>query len=278
MAALLPETLCEATLEFVRYVDQRVETFELRSAGRDTESLDALFLGAVDDIYKHLAPSGQSASLSRMPAWVAQRFRYFLAAWADEYMIRALGEKLPTRAIGAIEARTFGTREAGERVFALIDDLLAEQGEAADALLPSVNWIFALGFAGQYRDENQASDLRVYRDRVAAYAFAVRSPQSSEPTALKASLGRAPSAPLLLLVTAACWLIAMCISSLYFWQTVKWNETAALVVPVAADAPMQTASSGASAELTPRTLPESGDRELTDPHVSGENRLAAETQ
>lgn len=220
--ASLAHILVDATIDFVRYTGERIRVLEpamTDPAGADAE---ALFTGACDDIQSWIAPVLENGFAHRIARPVVQQFCYFLAAWADEYVIHVLGDRVPPGALAAIEARLFGTREAGERVFVMVDRLLAERSEAGELLLPSVSWIFALGFTGQYGDDTDDSGLRRYRDRLGPYqlvseggaAPGYREPERDRP--------RRRYSAFIWCLTLAVWLVVMCACS---WKFVGTPDT-----------------------------------------------------
>ena len=101
-----------------------------------------------------------------------RNFQFLLAAWADEVMIKMLGqERLPLAQHGGIERAIFGTVHAGNEVFEKIKRML-ERRTMDDICLAAAYWLILVqGFEGRYIGGVNSTDLSRYTSGLQAIAL-----------------------------------------------------------------------------------------------------------
>jgi type VI protein secretion system component VasF len=113
-------------------------------------------------------------------------FQYLLAAWADEAMIKMLGQgRLTMAQHGSVERGIFGTTHAGDEFFHKITHML-ERRNMDDICLAAAYWLALMqGFEGRYIGGAGASELR--RSARAIQAISLQKIVLPDATKLRAS-------------------------------------------------------------------------------------------
>lgn len=161
-----------------------------------------------------------------------REFKFLLAAWADEAMIKTLGQdRLPIAQHGSIERSIFGTVHAGDEFFHKIMRML-ERRNIDDISLAGAYWLALVqGFEGRYIGGVGATELRRYVNALQAIALqkivlpdtpkpqTIESIQSPVPVFTRIGLSIKPK----ILLSISIGLLLLCLISL----EVHWNSRTA---------------------------------------------------
>lgn len=107
--------------------------------------------------------------LERHEALDGQRepeFHYALAAFADEVFLTLDWPHRTAWRSQVVEAQRFGSRAAGERVFAQVDALLQADAPGGAPMAAVYLMMLGLGFRGRYRGAAQDAQIELRRERL----------------------------------------------------------------------------------------------------------------
>lgn len=174
----LQSGLAEQFQDFCKFLDERINALTTQLEPAPTTVDSSFVIPAMSEQFAQLITeidrAGQIVS-QRQPelADTAVRdFKFLLAAWADEAMIKMLGqERLPITQHGSIERSIFGTVHAGDEFFHKITRML-ERRNMDDICLAAAYWLALMqGFEGRYIGGASATELRRYARALQAIAL-----------------------------------------------------------------------------------------------------------
>ena len=173
----LQNGLAEEFQKFGKFLDKRINALTTKPEEVSTKIDSAIVTSALSDQVAQLI-----AEIDRASQTISQRqpeladtavrdFQFLLAAWADESMIKMLGqERLPMTQHGSIERGMFGTVNAGDEFFNKITRML-ERRNMDDICLAAAYWLALMqGFEGRYIGGAGATELRRYARALQAIA------------------------------------------------------------------------------------------------------------
>jgi type VI protein secretion system component VasF len=166
--------LAEQFQRFCQFFDGRTEALASQQVPTDAALQTTALAEHVVRLREEIVQVGQIIS-QRQPelADTAVRdFQFLLAAWADEAMIKMLGQdRLPMAQHGSIERGMFGTVHAGDEFFNKIAHML-ERRNMDDICLAGAYWLALMqGFEGRYIGGVGANELRRYANGLQAIAL-----------------------------------------------------------------------------------------------------------
>jgi type VI protein secretion system component VasF len=181
--------LAEQFQRFCEYFDSRTNDLPSLPVQTDAAFENTAFAEYVSRLIEKIVQAGQIIS-QRQPelADTALRdFQFLLAAWADEAMIKTLGQdRLPIAQHGSIERGIFGTVHAGDEFFNKIAHML-ERRYTDDICLAGAYWLALMqGFEGRYIGGVGANELRRYAKALQAIALqkiTLQAPPKPQPVA-----------------------------------------------------------------------------------------------
>ena len=170
-------TMGEQLITFMQFVDERClqlhqgvgdatqesETFQAANA----EGIASEIAAEIDRIQQHIYVERPEFSPNTL-----QEFRYLLAAWGDEAMIKLARTGLTLKHRGQIERKLFGTAHAGEEVFVRITEVVKRRNADDVALAAAYAMALIMGFEGRYLDQPNQNALK--RHGEALLSIAVR--------------------------------------------------------------------------------------------------------
>ncbi|MDM0029791.1 DotU family type IV/VI secretion system protein [Variovorax saccharolyticus] len=202
MKTFADASLIDEMVRFATFVDDRlaalhvhIET-ETTHASRAERPLhdhpyEALIEGAYSDLTREVQKVADrvAAEHSELSADAVAEFKYLLAAWVDETLVRTFRELLPRSLAGAAEYRLFGTMDAGEQIFMKMDRAISRRG-FSDMCLSSVYLLaLALGFRGQYQEHTGTVELARYQRDLTQLALHKRIADDEDAPTLTAEMG-----------------------------------------------------------------------------------------
>jgi type VI protein secretion system component VasF len=174
----LENGLAEQFKNFCNFLDGCIDTLKSSPAPtgitEDSVLVVSAFSEQVARLIAEIKSTGQIIS-TRQPELadaVLRDFEFLLAAWADEAMIKTLGqERLSMAQRGSIERGLFGTVHAGDEIFLKITRML-ERRNMDDISLAAAYWLALVqGFEGRYLGGSGATELRRYARALQAIAL-----------------------------------------------------------------------------------------------------------
>jgi type VI protein secretion system component VasF len=164
--------------DFCKFFDGRINA--LTTAPKpvdttlDTALADVAITEQVAQLIVEITRTGQIISREQpeLADTTVRDFQYLLAAWADEAMIKMLGqERLPMAQHGSVERGLFGTLHAGDEFFHKITHML-ERRNMDDICLAAAYWLALMqGFEGRYIGGAGASELLRYARAIQAISL-----------------------------------------------------------------------------------------------------------
>lgn len=177
-------TMAELFKNFMQFLDEQCLKLQKVGSENSTESAD-LQGGTIQIIVSDIASEieriqqhvyGARPELSTKSL---QEFRYLLAAWGDEVMIKLSRTGLPLKQSGQIENKLFGTAHAGEEIFVRIAEVVKRRN--ADDLVLAGAYAMALimGFEGRYLDQPNPKELKRLGEALLAIAVRKKAEEAS---------------------------------------------------------------------------------------------------
>ncbi|MDR0630800.1 MAG: DotU family type IV/VI secretion system protein [Holosporales bacterium] len=106
-------------------------------------------------------------SKSRLPHVLIADVKYIMSVLADEVFINLRWEGAPYWRFTLLEKQIFQTEVAGDRFFALLDEMIANYNSNNEEVLFIYLMALSLGFKGRYRDcEDSDTQILWYKDRL----------------------------------------------------------------------------------------------------------------
>lgn len=170
--------LVEQFQRFCRFLDGHLDALAAEPKSTDT-TIEAVFditvfSKHVAELTAEIAHTGQiiSQRLPELANGSIRDFKYLLAAWADEAMIKTVGQdRLPMAQHGSVERNIFSTVHAGDEFFQKITNML-ERRNADDLNLAAAYWLALMqGFEGRYIGGAGTMELRRYARALQAIAL-----------------------------------------------------------------------------------------------------------
>jgi len=226
---------------FVAVLQQEVVAAVRLGEAEGRTGADALSQRLCALIEEQAREAGRIAGRSGADA--AAQARYLKAALADEVLLHTDWAGRQHWQHVLLEAVLFQTSQAGQRVFADIDQLLREREPAQRSQARMLLHVLALGFQGRYRDGPSLAPVAAYRRELFQFAYqrapglggrdAVLSEQPYASTLSHLGTRRLASLSRRYLALGLVLLILLGLSEvLWLWQS--WTVREALEAPAVA--------------------------------------------
>jgi type VI protein secretion system component VasF len=151
-------------------------------------------------------------------------FRYLLAAWADERLLRNGIEP-------GVEKALFGTTHAGEQIFANIEEALERRWPVDELIAPTFLLALSLGFEGRHFNDPDPEHIPRLRKQLQAFVcLPATLSHESIPRSLEQSWVYAPRRAQWLACCAIVWSLAIVFASWVWYDATvpmkDWLEQA----------------------------------------------------
>lgn len=150
-----------------------------------------------------------------------REFRFALAAWADEVIIKTLPEHSRSGRKGGVEYELFGTVNAGDRFFGCVERVLDRRGLEDMGLAAVYLIILSMGFEGRFIGGAGREELSRYQAALRALALAsptlaMHKPLETDPDADMRRLMGFVRPQGVWIATLLLWLLAVLATDVYW--------------------------------------------------------------